>query len=223
MSSISHKPEFTFDDVLLLPGHSDIAIEEESIINLGTKLWKATDLGIPILSSPMAGVTEFKMAETIASLGGLAIIHPFQSFEQQLGQVSKVKKSNFKVGAALVDFSSSGIEHCGRLLKAGADVISLESPHADNIQTLKFIRDVKNKYKKINLSVAHVVTGDATEAVIKAGADSVRVGIGGGSHCTTRLVTGVGRPKLKAVIECAKITQKHKVGLISDTGIRYPG
>lgn len=223
MSRISLKPEFTFDDVLLLPRHSNFAIGEESKVDLRTKLSKTIDLDIPILSSPMAGVTEFKMAQTIASLGGLGVIHPFQSFEEQLDQVSKVKKRNLKVGAAVIDFSDSGFKHCASLLKAGADVISLESPHADNVQTLNFIGELKKKFQKIHLSVAHVVTADATEAVIKAGADSVRVGIGGGSHCTTRLITGVGRPQLSAVLECAKITQKYKVGLISDTGIRYPG
>lgn len=224
MKIISSTPEFTFDDILLLPGKSDfLPPQENELINLKTKVSKNLSIDIPIVSSPMPGVTEEKMAIAIASLGGLGFIHPFQSFDRQLAQVSEVKQQKLKVAACVFDLKDTGIKHVGNLLKAGADLIAVESGHAHNLQTIEFIKKLKKTYKKIEITVSLVVTGEATEDLIKAGADSIRVGIGGGSHCTTRLVTGIGRPQLSAVQECANVAKKYKVPVISDTGIKYAG
>jgi len=224
MKILSSKAEITFDDVLLLPNKSDFPIDEEGKeINLSTKVSKNIELDIPILSSPMPGVTEEEMAITLGKAGGMGFIHCSQNFNKQLEQVSKVKRAKVKVAASVGDLSTAGFKHIEKLIKVGADLISVESYHAHNNQVINFIKKLKKTYRKIEISVSLVVTPDATKDLIKAGADSIRVGIGGGSHCTTRLVTGIGRPQLSAIKSCSKITRKYKIPLISDTGIKYVG
>lgn len=215
--------EYTFDDVLVLPGHSDIPFGQERRIDLSTSIAKHIRLDIPIISSPMPGVTEDDMAIAIAREGGMGFIHHFQHPQLQADQVARVKKEKLLCGASLGEWNQAGIDRCALLLKAGADVISIESAHADDAETLAFVRKLKKKFRSIVLSVAHVVTAEATRSVIQAGADSVRVGIGGGSHCSTRLVTGIGRPQLSAVSDCAPVCKKYHVPLISDGGIKQPG
>lgn len=226
MSKLINNPqfEFTFDDVLLLPQKSHFGIENEhNVINLRSKITKRLTIDIPIVSAPMPGVTEDDMAIAIGKLGGLGFIHHFQSFEKQLDQIARVKQHGIKVAAAVADLSLSGVTHVGNLLKTGADLISVETAHAYNTQTIRFIRSLKKKYKTIEISVSLVVDKHATSALIRAGADNIRVGIGGGSHCTTRLVTGVGRPQLSAVAECYSVARSFNVPIMSDTGIKYPG
>jgi len=219
------KPEeITLDDILLLPNKSNFPIElQDKKISLKTKISKNITLDIPLVSSPMPAVTETKLAQKIGKAGGIGFIHFFQSFKRQIQQVSQVSSSGVKVAATIADLSKQGVTHVGNLLKAGADLISVESYHAHNKQVIDFIKHLKSKYKKIELSVALLATPEGVRDVIKVGADSVRVGIGGGSHCTTRLVTGVGRPQLSAINHCSKVAKRYKVPLISDTGIKYAG
>ncbi len=224
MKIISVVPEFTFDDVLLLPNSSTfLPGDEEKVIDLRTKITKNISLDIPLISAPMPGVTEAEMAIAIGSLGGIGFLHHFQSFDRQLEQARLVKAQKVKVAACVYDLSEKGVNHVAKLLKVGVDLISVESGHAQNQQVIEFIKTLKKTFRKIEISVALVVTADATKDIIRAGADSIRVGIGGGSHCTTRLVTGIGRPQLSAVMECVKVAKKYHVPVISDTGIKYAG
>jgi IMP dehydrogenase len=133
------------------------------------------------------------------------------------------KDQNVQVGASIGDGNKEIELRLKKLVDAGVDIISLETSHADNDHTINVIKKIKKLYPQVDLSVSLLVTGEATKRVIQAGADSIRVGIGGGSHCTTRLVTGVGRPQLSAVLECSKVAKKYKVPVISDTGIKYSG
>lgn len=224
MKIISQQQEITFDDILLLPNLSTfLSTEERNVIKLQTRLTNKIFLDIPIISAPMPGITESTMAIALAQAGGIGFIHQFQPFKRQLEEVEKVKKLKLKVAACVSDFSENGIAHVAKLLKIGADLISVETGHAHNTFTIAFIRKLKKQFKTIQISAALVVDAGGAEALIKAGADNIRVGIGGGSHCTTRLVTGVGRPQLSAVADCFKVTQKYNIPLISDTGIRYAG
>lgn len=220
----NHPSEFTFDDILLLPGKSNFSLDDEDrVVSLTSVITPRLSIDIPLVSSPMPGVTETEMAIEIGKAGGLGIIHPFQSFDSQLHQVKTVKSHKVKVGVSVSNFSSDGMTHVQNLMRFGTDLISIETPHAHNTHTLKFIRSLRRRFPNINISAALVVTPDATKDLILAGADNIRVGIGGGSHCTTRLVTGVGRPQLSAVFECYKIARKHNIPIMSDTGIKYAG
>ena len=224
MKMLSEVAEITFDDVLLLPNHSSFPIEqEEKKISLKTKISKNLTLDIPIVSAPMPSVTEAELAIAIGKAGGIGVIHFFQSFESQLKQVARTKKEGVKVAAGVADLSKAGKDHVGNLLDAGVDLVSVEAYHAQNEQFLDFIRDLKKTYRNLELCAGYVVTKEATKELVKAGADSIRVGIGGGSHCTTRIVTGVGRPQLSAVADCYEIAKKHNVPIMSDTGIKVAG
>lgn len=221
---INHNPELTFNDVLLLPGYSKFnMVEDVTKTNLKTKISKNLEIDIPICSSPMAYVTETEMAITMGKLGGIGFIHCFQSQESQLNQIKKIKQQHVKVAASVADFSKKGLDHINNLLKLKTDLICIETAHAHNLQTINFIKEIKSKFPKAEICVSLVVTSEATKDLIKAGADSIRVGIGGGSHCTTRLVTGIGRPQLSAIADCYQIAKKFNVPIISDTGIEYPG
>jgi IMP dehydrogenase len=224
MKILSPTPELTFNDVLLLPGYSDFTIVEDSQkTNLKTRISKHLEIDIPICSSPMANVSETKMAIALGKLGGIAFIHCFQSFDKQLQQVKEIKKYHVKVAVSVSDFSLKGLQHVSNLLKEKTDLICIETAQAQNSQTIDFLKKIKKKHPQAEVCVALVVTGKATKALIKAGADSIRVGIGGGSHCTTRLVTGVGRPQLSAVFDCYQVAKKYNVPIISDTGIEHAG
>lgn len=224
MKILSHTPELTFNDVLLLPAYSDFSMIEDTIkTNLKTKISKNLEIDIPICSSPMPNISETKMAIALGKLGGIAFLHCFQSFNKQLQQVREIKKHHVKIAVSVSDFSPKGLQHVSRLLKLKTDLICIETAQAENLQTIDFLKKIKKKHPSAQVCVSLVVTSKATLALIKAGADSIRVGIGGGSHCTTRLVTGVGRPQLSAVKDCYKIAQKYNVPLISDTGIEHAG
>ena len=224
MKIISNSPELTFKDILLLPDYSDFTIiEDTEKTNIKTRISKNLEIDIPICSSPMSNVSGTKMAIALGKLGGIAFIHCFQSFDNQIQQVKEIKKQHVKIAVSVSDFSSKGLQHVSNLLKLKVDLICIETAHAYNSQTITFLKKIKEKHPRAEVCVSLVVTGDATEALIKAGADSIRVGIGGGSHCTTRLVTGVGRPQLSAVLDCYQVAKKYNVPIISDTGIEYSG
>lgn len=224
MKTLSTASELTFNDVLLLPGYSKFnMVEDVTKTNLKTKISRNLEIDIPICSSPMTHVTEAEMAITIGKLGGIGFIHCFQSHESQLNQIKKVKQHHVKVAASVADFSKKGLDHIKNLLKLKTDLICIETAHAHNLQTINFIKEIKSKFPKAEICVSLVVTSEATKDLIKAGADSIRVGIGGGSHCTTRLVTGIGRPQLSAIADCYQIAKKFNIPIISDTGIEYPG
>jgi len=224
MKIISLNPELTFNDVLLLPNFSDFTMTEDTQkTNIKTKISKNLEIDIPICSSPMPNISETKMAIALGKIGGIAFIHCFQNFAKQLQQVKEIKKHHVKVAVSVSDFSPAGLKHVSNLLKLKTDLICIETAHGFNSETIRFLKEIKKKHPNSQVSVSLVVTAKATQALIDAGADSIRVGIGGGSHCTTRLVTGVGRPQLSAVLDCYKIAKKYGVPIISDTGIEHAG
>lgn len=224
MKIISTTPELTFNDVLLLPSFSDFKSNQDTTqTSIKAKLSKKITINIPICSAPMPHLTEVNMAIAMGKLGGIGFLHCFQSFNSQLNQVLAIKKQKVKLAASVSDLSPQGLEHIGQLLKLKTDLICIETAHAFNEFTLKFLKQIKTCFPQSQVCVSLVVTKQATEALIKAGADSIRVGIGGGSHCTTRLVTGVGRPQLSALADCYSIAHKYHVPIISDTGIQHPG
>jgi len=225
-SKLKNVKEFTFDDILLIPQYSKICLEDDyKKIDISTKLTKNINLKIPLVSSPMASVTEWEMAVLMAKMGGIGIIHSFMSKEQQLYQVRKIKQisSDLLVGVAIHDGWNDLLIHVENLTKEKVDVIVLDTYHAYNKRTLEVVKKLKKKFKKIQLIVGNVVTKEATEILCKLGVDGIKVGIGSGSHCTTRLVTGCGRPQGTVIYECSNVAKKFKVPIISDGGIRYSG
>jgi IMP dehydrogenase len=214
----------TFDDVLLLTNRCEYTLDEEVFrTDVTTRLSRNVPLDVPLVASPMPGVTGVDMVAALSDCGAFGILHAFQTFRSQLEELVAAKKRGARVGAAILEHSEAAFAHARTLVNEGVDLLSIESLQAHNTQTLDFIRRIKDSIGKVDVSVGTVTTAEACEDLIDAGADSIRVGIGGGSHCTTRLMTGVGRPYLSTLHACEAITRKAGVPLIVDGGIRYPG
>jgi len=127
-----------------------------------------------------------------------------------------------RVGAA-VGATPDVMDRIEALVKAGVDVVSIDTAHGHSKNVIQAVKDIKKRFKNLQLIAGNVATGEAAKALAEAGADAVKVGIGPGSICTTRIIAGVGVPQLYAVYECAKALQKYKIPVIADGGIRFSG
>ncbi|MCL6457168.1 MAG: IMP dehydrogenase, partial [Gorillibacterium sp.] len=170
----------------------------------------------------MDTVTESKMAIKMAKLGGIGIIHRFLTIEEEMKEVKKVKKENLLVGAA-IGIKGDYEQRTKALISAGADVIVIDIAHGHNSFLLKVLRKLTKKFPKTEFIAGNVATAEATKDLIKNGASAVKVGIGPGALCTTRIITGAGVPQLTAVDECVSVAKKHNVPVIADGGIRQSG
>ncbi len=213
------KDSLTFDDVSLIPQHSSI-VPNETITSV--ELFKNLKLKIPLISSAMDTVTESKMAIAIAKLGGIGVIHRNLSIEKQLQEVKKVKKQKLLVGAA-IGVSNHDLDRAKKLSKANVDLLVIDTAHGHTNKVLKIIKKIKKIIKKVPLCAGNIATGKAAKFLADSGVDIVKVGIGPGSICTTRLVAGVGVPQLSAVIEVKNALRKTKTKIISDGGIKFSG
>lgn len=211
----------TFDDVLLLPGYSDFKRAE---VNLTTTLHPKIVLKLPVLSSPMDTVTESAMAIALASAGGLGIIHRNLTVATQAAEVGKVKEQNLLVGAA-VGVGSDLEERVKALVAVGVDLLVIDSGHGNTSFMVDAIKHVKQAHPDTVIMAGNVATADGAERLVEAGADVLRVGMGPGSICTTRIVTGMGVPQLTAIQEAVKGVSgvKGRVTIVADGGIRQMG
>jgi IMP dehydrogenase len=336
---------FTFDDILLIPQFSEIVPTE---VSTDSFFARDVNLKMPILSAAMDTVTEHKVAQIMAQMGGLGIIHKNLDIEAQAFEVERVKKyesgmilepitlsPEHKVSAALDlmrRYSISGVpittngklvgiltnrdlrfetnvdqpianamtkqdklvtapvgttltqaktilqkhrieklpvvdaqgmlkglitikdiekaqtfpqatkdkhgrlfvgaaigvdprsrERAQALVAAGADVICVDTAHGHSKNVLEMVKWISSNFRDVIVVAGNVVTGDGTSELMQAGADVVKVGVGPGSICTTRIVSGVGMPQLSAVMECTKIAKKNKKSIIADGGIKFSG
>jgi len=214
------KEALTFDDVTLAPKYSEVLPSE---VNTETQLSKNLFLKIPLLSSAMDTVTESKMAIAIAKAGGIGVIHRNLDISKQISEIKKVKKKNLMVGAA-VGAGIKEIKRAEAILKEKVDLIVVDTAHAHSKKVAEIIKKIKNKKnKQTTLCAGNIATAEAARFLIKLGVDIIKVGIGPGSICTTRLVAGIGVPQLSAIIDVKKGAKNKKVKIISDGGIKYSG
>lgn len=209
----------TFDDVLLIPQKSEVLPRD---VTLRTQLTKKLYLEIPMLSSPMDTVTESAMAIAMGKEGGLGIIHKNLDEAQQVAEVKQVKQAGFMAGAA-VSVGDKAIRRAEALVAARVDVLVVDSAHGHSKGVLDMVKYLKKTYPHIEVVGGNVATPAATRDLIKAGADAVKVGIGPGSICTTRIVAGIGVPQLTAIMNCYPVAKKAGVPIIADGGVRYSG
>ena len=214
------KEALTYDDVLLAPKYSEILPSETKI---ETKLSKNLSLKIPIISSAMDTVTESSMAIEIAKLGGIGVIHRNLEIKKQILEIKKVKSKNLKVGAA-VGAGPLEIKRAEALLKEKIDLIVVDTAHGHTKKVAEIIKKIKKlKSKKTTLCAGNIATAEAAKFLSKLGVDAIKVGIGPGSICTTRLVAGIGVPQLSAILAAKKGLGKKKIMLIADGGIKFSG
>ena len=214
------KEALTFDDVTLAPNYSEILPSET---NTSIKLSKNLTLKIPLISSAMDTVTEGSMAAAIAEKGGIGVIHRNLSIEKQIFEIKKVKQKKLLVGAA-VGASSEEHRRAKRILKENLDLIVVDTAHAHTKKVSDIIKMiVKTKPKKTTLCAGNIATAEAAKFLIKLGVDAIKVGIGPGSICTTRLVAGIGVPQLSAIMNVKSGVGNRKVSIIADGGIKFSG
>ena len=215
----SIKDSLTFDDVSLIPQHSSV-VPNETVTSI--ELFKNLKLKIPLISSAMDTVTESKMAIAIGKLGGIGVIHRNLSIEKQVHEVKKVKRQKLLVGAA-IGVTNNDLDRAKKLSKANVDLIVIDTAHGHTNKVLKIIKNIKKIIKKVPLCAGNIATGKAARFLADSGVDIVKVGIGPGSICTTRLVAGVGVPQLSAVLEVKNALRNRKTKIISDGGIKFSG
>ena len=214
------KEALTFDDVLLTPKYSEI-LPSEVITN--TSLSKNLNLKIPIISSAMDTVTESKMAIAIAKAGGIGVIHRNLDIKSQISEINKVKSKKLLVGAA-VGAGPLEYKRAEAILKANVDLIVVDTAHGHTKKVGEIIRKIKKlKSNKTTLCAGNIATTEAAKFLIKLGAEVIKVGIGPGSICTTRLVAGIGVPQLSAILAVRKGVGRKKVSIIADGGIKFSG
>lgn len=228
------KKGLTFDDVLLIPAESHVLPNE---VKLDTKLAPNLQLHIPLISAGMDTVTEGNMAIAMAENGGLGVIHKNLSIEAQVEEVKKAKGKTVDpnlphpavdnqgrlLAAAAVGVTSDTFERAESLLEAGADAIVIDTAHGHSAGVLRKIKEIREHFSNATLIAGNVATSEGTAALFDAGVDVVKVGIGPGSICTTRIVAGVGVPQITAIYDAASVAQKYGKKIIADGGIKYSG
>tara|TARA_Y100000592_G_scaffold96449_1_gene164981 strand:+ start:1676 stop:2698 length:1023 start_codon:yes stop_codon:yes gene_type:complete len=213
-----------FDDVLLVPQFSDITSRKE--IELTSYLGNNHRFRLPVVSSPMDTVTGPKMARAMSELGGLGIIHRYNTVTDQVAMVKQALSMDYPEGneviGVAVGVSGDYIERASLASKAGAKVICVDIAHGHHTLMRHALKTLRNTLgSRVHIMAGNVATLEAFNDLSDWGADSVRVGIGGGSICSTRIQTGHGMPTLQSVIDCAK--SDRDTVLIADGGIRTSG
>jgi len=223
----------TYDDVLLLPALSDIL---PSDVRTQTLLTRRISLEIPLVSAAMDTVTEAELAIAMARLGGLGFVHKNMTTEAQAAQVRSVKEAavgdgatpcvdaagHLRVGAA-VGPGPEGRERVAGLVRAGVDVVCVDTAHGHSQRVLDAVKALKDASPDLQVIAGNIATGEAAAALVDAGADAVKVGVGPGSICTTRIVAGVGVAQLTAVMDAVGAASGAGVPVIADGGIKFSG
>ncbi len=216
----------TFDDVLLIPQHSEISSRRHPKLN--SPITKNYSLETPIVTANMDTITELEMAKSMAKLGGLGIIHRFMETEEQGEQIKNLKRylDENKLSspiAASIGVKDDGMKRADYLVDCGAQILTIDIAHGDSIMMLETLNYVKKRFSNIDVIAGNVATAGGVKRLIEAGADAVKVGIGPGSMCTTRIITGHGVPQLSAIGMCVEEANKHGVPVIADGGIKTSG
>lgn len=206
---------FTYDDVMLEPRFSDVVRSE---VDLGAQVTKKIKINIPILAAAMDTVSEDAMGIVLGKLGGLAVLHRNCTVKEEVAMLNKVKAKKLTTAASV---GPHDIDRAKALDKAGVDIIVVDCAHAHSKRIIASAKKIK-KSIKAQLMVGNIATKEAAEQFVKF-ADAIKVGVGPGSICTTRVIAGIGVPQLSAVLNAVAVAKKHKVPVVADGGLIYSG
>lgn len=209
---------YSFDDVLLVPKYNRVKSRKE--VSFKTKVTKNYFLDIPLLVANMDTVCESEMAIAVGKMGGLGVVHRFMTVASQAKEIKKIKKENLLAAAALgvKDYE----ERVKALADSGVDILVLDVAHGHSKRVGKTLDYLKENYPKIDIMVGNIATKDAAEYFINKKADAIKVGIGPGSMCTTRIMAGAGVPQITAIMDVYEASQG-RVPVCADGGIKNPG
>lgn len=210
----------SYDDVLCVPQRSPVDTREN--VDLSTELTPGVELDVPVVSAAMDSVTETEMARALSAHGGLGVIHRFLPIDEQAAMVREVKTSEERAAAA-VGIAEEYHDRATALVEAGVELLVIDVAHGHMDRAIDAIADLSETFPDTPLCAGNVATREAVADLDTAGADCVKIGVGPGSHCTTREVTGFGVPQFTAVRRCADEARNRGVTTIADGGIRTSG
>ncbi len=203
---------FTYDDVALVPQFNNIPSRTEPLLE--TWLTKKLKMNIPLLAANMDTVVGYELAEILLAQGSIPIFHRFTSHEDQVKWVKHFE------GKTFISSGIQKLDETRKLLDLGALGVCIDVAHGHSDRMFRYIEELKSLHPDKEVIAGNVCTAMAYHDLVNAGADAVKVGIGPGAACTTRMVTGFGVPQFTAVQDCAQIAEKLRVPLIADGGIR---
>jgi IMP dehydrogenase len=208
------KKSFTFDDVALVPQFNNIPSRTEP--NLSTWLTRDKKIEIPLIAANMDSVVGEMLADILIEYGTMPIYHRFTSLQDQEKWVKKYKEKTF-VSAGILEHK---LDQIRALLDLGASGVCIDVAHGHSDRMFHTIEQLKKTHPEKEVIAGNVCTAMAYHDLVNAGADAVKVGVGPGAACTTRVVTGFGVPQFSAIYECAQVAEKLRIPLIADGGIR---
>ena len=219
------KKALSYDDVLLKPRYSEIVTRSE--VQLGVDLAGDVHLRLPVFAAPMDTVMSSSMAASIFQAGGAGILHRYCTIEEQVEALeNSFLLMPFQTRPKTVVFAAVGItgdyfERADRLIEAGCKGICVDVAHGHHVNVITAVKKLKSAFPNVHIMAGNVATREGYEALADAGADSVRVGVGGGSICSTRIQTGHGVPTFHSVLECSQ--SDRDAAIIADGGIKSSG
>lgn len=206
------KKAYTFDDVALVPQFNNVPSRTEPLLE--SWLTKNLKIQIPLVAANMDTVISDELAAILIAHGTIPIFHRFTPFKEQVKWVKKYQKKSF------ISCGIQKIDETKELLDLGAGGVCIDVAHGHSDRMFHFIEEIKKSHPQCELIAGNVCTAMAYHDLVNAGADAVKVGVGPGAACTTRMVTGFGVPQFSAIYDCAEIAEKLRVPLIADGGIR---
>ena len=221
MNFKSFRESLSFDDVLLVPRYSEI--ESRSQVDVSSDLDKDLNFKLPVISSPMDTITEESMAISLHQAGGLGIVHRYNTIGEQSDIVRKIQEHDRSIPVAVaIGATGDYLNRAEMAVRLGAKVLCIDTAHGHHIAMERALKTLKDNYgDRVHIMAGNVATLEGFNALSEWGADSIRVGIGGGSICSTRLVTGHGMPTFESIMECAQTG--HSAKIIADGGIKTSG
>ena len=226
---ILNNKAISFDDIILIPQHSDIKSRSEidTSVKITHENKKEVKFSIPIISSPMSTVTEAHMCNAIRSQGGLGIIHRYNSIDYQARLLSFVSDNDIK--SAAIGVTGDYKERLAALVEKDLSIVCIDIAHGDHKMMEKAVEYIRSEYRNLFVIAGNIATASAYKRLAKAGAHGIRTSVGSGSICTTRIQTGHGMPTLQAIIDISKARKEmlnnhsHTPFIIADGGIKNSG
>jgi IMP dehydrogenase len=220
-----NKTALCFDDILLVPQDSSVKSRHDVGLTMIIGEDHKIVLKFPVIAAPMDTVCDIEMCITMGIAGGLGILHRYMSNEVQIDKVKTLKNLDINFGVAIA--SNNGfMEQTQRLYDVGARIFLIDTANGHGDYAVAAVAELRDNFSDIHIMAGNVATAQGFAKLSAAGADSIRVGIGGGSACTTRLVSGHGVPTLASIMdveEWREATSIYRTSIIADGGIRNSG
>lgn len=219
---IKNRPRaYTYNDVLIVPTKSDVRSRRSP--DLSSPLTLKHRLTLPFISANMDTITEAEMCISMDRLGGFGILHRFMTIEDQVENVRKAKQAGVECIGASIGVNQDFQQRAKALVEAGCKIITVDIAHGHSVQMIETLKWLKDTFTEIEIIAGNIATPEGVYDLIQEGASAIKVGIGPGSMCTTRIITGCGVPQLTAVALCSEVAAEHGVPIIADGGIKTSG